>query len=235
MKNAFKISFTQCVGKEMHIATDLHPQEITSGLTVGRLERDGDKIVDFKTREVVGKIFHIESTIDQYEKDFEYAGEILMIDLDEKGRIVGKAKATLDENSAKYYRGVTKEEAKRWLKGKPLPTTDLNLMPLDGEVIKYGIGDSFHDMDEDEIEAWIKDVCPWYDGSIKSIKGGLNVTTDFINAQGYGDFVLGLDSCGDDCDFSDAHTFFRKAKDAILIFVYDVEKNIFYPPTKKSI
>jgi hypothetical protein len=134
----------------------------------------------------------------------------------------------LDESSAEYYRGVYLEVALSWCHGKPVPSYDP--MPLDFEVVEYGIGDAIEDMDEDDIEEWVKDICYWYDGSPKSVKGGLNVTTDFDNAKGYGDFVLGINSLGDSAEFSDAHVFLRDCNETKLIFIYDCSKDEFYKP-----
>jgi hypothetical protein len=137
-----------------------------------------------------------------------------------------------DEFSAQYYRGVSKEEGQRWLKGERISSKDL--MPLDWEVVEYGIGDEAKSMTEKEVDDWVKSVCWWYDGSKKSIEGGLNLTSDFENAKGYAHdgFVLGIDA-DEVVEFSDAHHFLKDAKDAKLVFVYDIKKDKFISPNKK--
>lgn len=132
----------------------------------------------------------------------------------------------IDENDAEYYRGVSIEDAINWCKGNPTPSYDP--MPLDFEVVEYGIGDAIDDMDEDDVENWVKSVCDWYDGSPKSVKNGLNVTTDFSNAEGYGECVLGLNSTGEVAEFSDSHVFIRNYKETELVFVYYEDE--FYTP-----
>ena len=97
----------------------------------------------------------------------------------------------ITEDDASYYRGVSIKEAKQWAMGKPIPTRPANLMPLDWEVVEYGLEDA-KSMSEEEIEQHVKSVCWWYDGSTEAIEGGLNMTNDFDNATGYGDAVLGF-------------------------------------------
>jgi len=126
--------------------------------------------------------------------------------------------------NARYFRGVKKQEAISIMKGKNLtPSTDL--IPFDNEVLEYAIGDDYKDMSQEEIDNWIKNVIPWYDGSLASVKGGVNLTTDFENAQGYGDYVLAIEPYNTEVvDVSDAHAFARSAKDLKIIGIYDTKK-----------
>lgn len=135
---------------------------------------------------------------------------------------------TIDYDLTEYYRGVSKSELDEWLKGNNLPSADA--MPLDPEVVEYGMGDDYKSSDDEQIDKWVKAVCPWYDGSPKSVKGGLNVTSDFDNAKGYGNYVLGITPTkgAEIADFSEYHHFFRSAKTAKLSFVYDVKKKKFF-------
>ena len=136
----------------------------------------------------------------------------------------------IDEFDAELYRGVTKEEAEKWEKGIPVPTRNENLMPVDWEIVEYGIGDEARNMSDEEIENWVKSVCYWYDGSLGSIKNGVNLTTDFDNAKGYGKYVLGFNPSTvntEIADFSEAHKFCRNAKDLKLVFIYNVAKESF--------
>ena len=60
----------------------------------------------------------------------------------------------IDEDSATYYRGVSLDAAISWCKGNPIPSYDP--MPLDYEVVEYGIGDAISDMDDDQVDDWVK-------------------------------------------------------------------------------
>jgi len=125
---------------------------------------------------------------------------------------------------SKYFRGVSKGEAMLALKGGLLsPSSDL--IPFDNEVLEYAIGDEYSQMSQDAIDEWIRSVIPWYDGSLKSVKGGVNLTMDFDNAQGYGDYVLAINA--DDAevaDVSDSHAFARSPNGLKISGVYDAKR-----------
>lgn len=137
----------------------------------------------------------------------------------------------LDESSAEYYIGVDLDNAISWCAGKPVPTPETNLYPLDWDVIKHSNDEARH-WSEKQVEKWVKSVCGWYDGSIASIQGGLNVLGDFENAKGYGEFVLGIEVRGGICDFGSDYSFVKNANDCKVIFVYDVAENEFFEPTE---
>lgn len=110
------------------------------------------------------------------------------------------------------YRGMSIAEAQKVLQlGRLLPSTDL--MPLDWEVVEYGLGESASEMSEEEIDQWVMDVCPWYDGSVQSIQGGVNLTSDWENARGYAGrgVVMAVICHCDVAEFSDAHYFAQSA------------------------
>jgi len=121
------------------------------------------------------------------------------------------------------YRGIHEDDLKKILSKKPyhpLPSTDL--MPLDFEVVEYSIGEDIRDMEDEEIEEWVQDIVPWYDGSLRSIKGGVNFTTEEDNAEGYGKYVvvLGIAPGSSDSDiayFSDSHAFARNYKNLVVL------------------
>jgi hypothetical protein len=121
------------------------------------------------------------------------------------------------EDSFTGYRGVGVAELKEILKtGHALPSTDL--MPFDNEIIEYSIGEeSFEAMSDRDIEEWVRDTVPWYNGSLQSVKGGVNFTTDEFNAEGYGDYLLGLKINGPYVDFSDIHSFAKNYKDVEVV------------------
>ena len=112
------------------------------------------------------------------------------------------------------YRGVGEEEFNEIMKTKhPLPSTDL--MPFDNEVIEYGMGPGDHT--EQEVEQWVSETVPWYDGSLASVKGGVNFTSDLDNASGYGKYTLALKTQGPVADFSDVHKFAKNYKDVDVV------------------
>ena len=122
-------------------------------------------------------------------------------------------------DDAGMYRAVGPAEAKIILRqGRLLPSTDL--MPFDWEVIEYGLGDAASDMDEDDIEAYVQSVVPWYDGSLPSVKNGVNLTSDWENARGYAGnngVVFAVNCHGDVAQFSDSHYFAQNANECIPV------------------
>ena len=125
--------------------------------------------------------------------------------------------------NARYFRGVSVTDLNLILKhGYMLPSVEK--IPFDGEVIEYAIGDEYKDMDEEEIENFIKTCIWWYNGSKSSVKHGVNLTTDFENAKGYGDYVIAVDEGNTEiADISDAHSFARDAKGLEILGIYDVQ------------
>ena len=121
------------------------------------------------------------------------------------------------EDNVTGYRGVGRQELEQILKTKhALPSSDL--MPFDNEIIEYSIGEeSFQDMSPEEVEQWVRDTVPWYNGSLQSVQGGVNYTTDLDNAEGYGEYILALQVRGDHVDFSDVHGFAKNYKDVSVV------------------
>mgnify|MGYP003349314746 CR=1 FL=1 len=70
---------------------------------------------------------------------------------------------------------------------------------------------------QEEIEQWVGETVPWYDGSLASVKGGVNFTTDLDNASGYGKYVLALKTRGPVANFSDVHKFAKNYKDVDVV------------------
>lgn len=125
-------------------------------------------------------------------------------------------KQAQNQMKSKYdgYRGVGEEEFNAIMKTKHLlPSTDL--MPFDNEIIEYGMGEG--DFTDQEREEWVSDVVPWYDGSLASVKNGVNFTTDLDNASGYGNYLLALKANGPVADFSDIHKFAKNYKDLEVV------------------
>ena len=141
--------------------------------------------------------------------------------VDERAREAGSFAYDVGESS-RYFRGISKEEADNIRSGKPLsPSQDL--IPFDPEVLEYALGDEYSDMSEKDIDRVIEELIPWYDGSFKSVKNGVNLTTDFDNAKGYGDYVVSIYDHPDIADVSDAHSFAKNAKNLKPTAIYNVE------------
>jgi hypothetical protein len=125
-----------------------------------------------------------------------------------------QVKMMKDKSGYDGYRGVGQQEFNEIIKTKhPLPSTDL--MPFDNEIIEYGMGEG--EFTQEEIEQWVRDTVPWYDGSLVSVKGGVNFTKDLSNAEGYGNYVLALKTKGPVADFSDIHSFAKNYKDVDVV------------------
>jgi len=141
-------------------------------------------------------------------------------------QIVSNKDPDKDPEDSRYFRGVSKEELRIILKTKKfLPSTDL--MPFDNEVIEYAIGEEYSDMTEKQIERWIRSMIPWYNGKLSSVQGGVNLTTDFENAKGYGDYVLATNGDGAEiADISDAHSFAKDANELTIDGIYDIDNRI---------
>jgi len=125
------------------------------------------------------------------------------------------------------YRGVSLEEAIISCCGKVPPTSDIEQMPLDWEIVEYTIGDEARDMSEKQVDNIVKGLVPWYDGSVESVKGGLNLTTDLENAKGYASekgAVLGIQVLDQTAEFSDDYLYARRADDAKVVKIYYQDK-----------
>lgn len=122
-------------------------------------------------------------------------------------------------DDAGMYRAVGPQEAKIILQqGHLIPSKDL--MPFDWEVIEYSLGDAAADMDEEELEAYVQDVVPWYNGSLQSVQQGVNLTSDWENARGYAGntgVVFAVVCNGDIAQFSDAHYFAKTAAECVPV------------------
>ena len=121
------------------------------------------------------------------------------------------------------YRGVSKGELDQILKTKhPLPSTDL--MPFDNVIIELGISDDLGDeeysnMSQEDIEGWVQGVVPWYNGSLVSVKGGVNYTTDEHFAESYGnnDYIIKLNVKGPSAKFTDDYAFAKSYKNVDVV------------------
>jgi len=135
-----------------------------------------------------------------------------------------KAQTNDSPENAKYFRGISEEEAKMIMSGGRLQPS-IDLIPFDSEVLEYAIGgDEYARMSERQIERWIKGMIPWYNGRPSSVEGGVNLTMDFVNAQGYGEYVAAINADNEVVeDISDAHAFARSADGLRVIGLYNVD------------
>jgi hypothetical protein len=164
-------------------------------------------------------------------------GLVIILDMDGSfWMISGRIEMENFENGDFVFRGVGLDHAISFAKGNPISTSKMEQMPLDWEVVEYALGDDASEMSEEDIDQAVQGICWWYDGTIQSIDGGLNTTTDFENAKGYaGDdgFVLELDVSNIEfCEFSDYHTYVRNASDVNVAGIFDCKKDRWYEPVE---
>ena len=104
-----------------------------------------------------------------------------------------------------YFRAVDSEEMKQAAKLKHLPKYSSDPMSTDWEVIELSMQES--GVEDQDPEEYVMSLVPW-----RPINKGVNVTTDFENAKGYGDYVLGLDVQSSAVDFTQSHVFAKDPK-----------------------
>lgn len=119
-----------------------------------------------------------------------------------------------DGIKANYFRGMDKKEMSKAVRAGHL--TDLSQEPMskDWEVIELSMSQNGYEGDP---EQYVDELVPW------NPKTGVNVTTDFSNAVGYGDYVLALSIEGPAVDFTSTHTLVKSPSDAKVIGVYDTK------------
>lgn len=115
-----------------------------------------------------------------------------------------------------YFRAVGADEMQKAIKLGHLPYLSKDAMSQDWEVIELSMQENGYDGDPDE---YVNELVPW------NPKTGVNITTDFDNAKGYGDYVLGLENNGSQADFTKSHIFAKDPKQVKVLAVYDVKKN----------
>ena len=90
-----------------------------------------------------------------------------------------------------YFRGIPEEDLLEVQRlGHLLPSRDL--IPEDGEVLEQIFGSDYGEMTERQINSTLKGMIPWYNGKSSSLKDSVNLTKDFDNAKGYGDYVVAV-------------------------------------------
>lgn len=132
------------------------------------------------------------------------------------------------------YRGVGLDEAIKSIDAGHLIYYSQNPMSRDWEVIEYSLGDQASDITDDEIDNYVNQLVPW-ENNVK----GVNLTTDFDNAQGYSDIVLGVKLNGNYVKFSDVHIFAEKPEECEVIKIYynddEISKKNFLNKFNKNI
>ena len=90
-----------------------------------------------------------------------------------------------------YFRGIPEEDLSEIQRsGHLLPSRDL--IPEDSEVLEQVFGSDYWNMSERQINSALKGMIPWYNGKSLSLKNSVNLTKDFDNAKGYGDYVVAV-------------------------------------------
>lgn len=90
-----------------------------------------------------------------------------------------------------YFRGVSEEDLKEIQRlGHLLPSTDR--ITEDPEVLEQVFGSDYYEMTERQLKSTLKGMIPWYDGKENSLKDTVNLTKDFENAKGYGEYVVAV-------------------------------------------
>ena len=119
------------------------------------------------------------------------------------------------------FRGVSVAEAQVILKlGHLLPTSPHGLMPFDNAVLETVLGEDFSEMSQGDIDYFITSVCPWYDGSLTSIVGGVNLTSDEYTAKDYANtegVIFSVRCDGPVADFGEDYLFAKDATQCIPI------------------
>ncbi len=113
-----------------------------------------------------------------------------------------------------YFRAVGEDELAKAVELKHLPYLSKDPMSEDWEVIELSMEEEGYEGDP---EKYVKKLVRW------NPKTGVNLTTDFDNAIGYGDYVLGVDSQGEQAEFTRSHVFARDPKKVKVLAVYDVK------------
>ena len=134
------------------------------------------------------------------------------------------------------FRGVPKPVAVSYAEGKYVPTSLNEQMPFDPVVVEMMLGEDYSEMSQEDVDYQIQSVCPWYDGSAKSVKGGVNTTSDLDRAIDYaGDngYVLVLELVSDNfCDFDNSYIYVKSVNDIKLKAIYEVETGKEYTPSE---
>jgi len=138
----------------------------------------------------------------------------------------------LNQDDALFYMEVTPEVALSYCSGNPLPSNDP--IPLNYQILEYAFGMPIGGATDEEYDEVAQENCDWYDGTLQSIKDGINTVNSFDFASEGPDFVLGINYEGnledESAEFGDLYIFFKDYRKIELIFVYDCKKEKYYSP-----
>ena len=121
---------------------------------------------------------------------------------------------TVGNRRIEYFRAVGKDEMQKAIKLGHLPYLSKDPMSEDWEVIELSMQANGYEGDPQD---YVNDLVIW------NPKTGVNLTTDFENAKGYNDYVLGLDNLGPQADFTKSHVFAKDPKKVKVLALYDVK------------
>jgi hypothetical protein len=127
---------------------------------------------------------------------------------------------------AYYFRSVEVNEKDKAVELGYLPYYSKDPMSTDWEVIELSMQESNYEGDPEE---YVRRLVAW-----RPIEKGVNVTTDFDNAVGYGNYVLALDILGSSVDFTSTHVFAKNPKQVKLVGVYDTKSRKWLPFTPNN-
>jgi len=138
-------------------------------------------------------------------------------------------------NTGYVFRSVDKNTAKEYCKGNYIPTSDLGQMVFDNEVLAMAIGeDEYDELSQDEIDEIITEMCPWYDGSLNSVRGGINTTSELERALDYYDaeyiLILKLKPNAQVADFGEDYVYVKSGKEIEIHSVYVPRDGAIYTP-----
>jgi len=123
----------------------------------------------------------------------ELVNEVLLLeDPIAQMKALSQASESIDPRyEYEYFRGISEEDLKEIQeKGHLLPSRDL--IPEDEEVMEQVFGSEYYEMSERQLRSTLKGMIPWYDGRPSSLKNSVNLTKDFENAKGYGEYVVAV-------------------------------------------
>ena len=138
-----------------------------------------------------------------------------MMGVNEHTDILKESETLPNGTKANYFRAVGKSEMFKAKQSGHLPQYSSDPMSTDWEVIELSMQQNGYD---GEPEDYVNELVPW-----RPINKGVNITSDFENAIGYGDYVLALEPLGSVVDFTNTHTFAKNPKQVKLLGIYNTK------------
>ena len=135
--------------------------------------------------------------------------------INEHTDILKESETLPNGTKANYFRAVDKAEMIKAKQSGHLPQYSSDPMSTDWEVIELSMQQNGYD---GEPEDYVNELVPW-----RPINKGVNITSDFENAIGYGNYVLALEPLGSVVDFTNTHTFAKNPKQVKLLGIYNTK------------